>query len=246
MISKKFILLSVLLGVFIAFNASAQESSQITIPAKSKGRPDIPGTFHLEFGFNQPMNKPDSAFEIGFWGSRTMNIYYTYDMRILKSKFSFHPGIGFGLERFKFSNNYTLEYNNDTRDVSLVSATSTYPGIRKSMLVMNYIDVPLELRFSTRPEDPSRSFHISVGGRVGYLFDAFTKIKYTEDGDSKKVKDNQNFNLNRFRYGLLFKVGGGNFSLFSYYNLSTVFEKDGSPVSTDMNNFTVGISLSSF
>ena len=46
-----------------------------------------------------------------FWGSRTANIYYQYDFRILKSSFSFVPGIGFSLERYKFKDNYMVGYD---------------------------------------------------------------------------------------------------------------------------------------
>jgi hypothetical protein len=39
------------------------------------------------------MDKPNEL-KYGLWGSRTLNLYYQYDMRIGKSKFSFHPGVG--------------------------------------------------------------------------------------------------------------------------------------------------------
>jgi hypothetical protein len=114
------------------------------------------------------------------------------------------------------------------------------------MIVTNFIDVPLEFRFDTNPNDPGRSFHVAIGGRVGYLYDSFDKIKYRSDGETKKIKDKQNFNLSDFRYGASFKIGAGNFTLFSYYNFSPVFREDKGPEQTDMKNFTVGISISSF
>jgi hypothetical protein len=248
MMIRKGIVLALL---FAGFFASIDSYSQDTEPVekkKSKGRPDIPGTFVVEFGFNQPVNRPDSLFDLGFWGSRTINIYYQYDVRIGNSKFSVHPGVGFGLERYKLNNYYTLGYVTDvnTKTVEFVPAWTDYPGVKKSMIVANYIDIPLEIRFSTNPEDPGRSFRASIGGRVGYLFDSFTKIKYKNEGETKKIKDKQNFNLNDFRYGAFVKIGGGNFSVFCHYNISPVFQKDRGPQKTEMNNLTVGISLSSF
>lgn len=210
---------------------------------RSKGLPSIPGSFVLEYTFNQPYDKPDT-FDIGFWGSRTLNLYYIYDKRIGQSKFSVHPGIGFSLERYKLKNNYTLSVA--TGDTKLVPASPSYPGIRKSMLVTNYIEIPLEIRFSTRPDDPGRSFRVSIGGRVGYLFDSFTKINYKEDSEKKKVKDKQNFNLSDLRYGAFLKLGAGNVCLVSYYNFSPLFKKDKGPEGTEMANFSIGISLSSF
>jgi hypothetical protein len=125
-----------------------------------------------------------------------------------------------------------------------------YPGLRKTQLITNYIDMPLELRYSSKPEDPARSFKIAAGFRVGYMYDAFNKIKYKADGEVKQVKDKQFHNLNRFRYGMYGKVGLGNVSLFCYYNLSPLFEAGKgfytNGKADDFNTMTIGISLAAF
>jgi hypothetical protein len=177
-------------------------------------------------------------------------------MRILKSSFSFVPGIGLSLERFKFNNEYTLDQDpNDPRSIIMIPpGENPYPNIKKSQLVTNYIDIPLELRYSTNPDDPARSFKVSVGGRIGYMYDSFTKIKYKENSQLKKIKDKQEFNLNTLRYGLTARLGIGSFSLFGYYNLTPLFvEGEGvSDISTtgaeknDFSTFTIGVSLASF
>ena len=204
----------------------------------------------MEFGFNQPFNKPDK-FDLAWFGSRTFNLYYQYELPILKSKFSFVPGIGLSLERYQFKNYHTLQYNvNDS--LKMVSpADANYPGIKRSQLITNFIEVPLEFRFSTNPEDPGRSFKFALGGRVGYLYDSFTKVKYREDGETKKIKDKQNFKLSEFRFGVYSKISFGYISLFSYYNLTPLFETGKGPLdkngnAVDTNNFTFGLSLSSF
>lgn len=231
--------------MIFAYPSVAQEegSNAKATQIASKELPNIPGTFLLEFGFNIPLNNPDT-FDVGFWGTRTFNVYYQYDLRIGKSKFSIHPGIGFAFERYKLTNSYTLEATDEGTE--LVPAYEIYQGVKKSMIVTNYIDVPIEIRFSTNPNDPGRSFHASLGGRVGYLYDSFTKIKYREDGETKKIKDKQNFNLSDFRYGAFVKMGAGSLSLFCYYNFSPLFKDDRGPEQTDMNTLTVGLSLSSF
>jgi hypothetical protein len=240
----------------ISFTAIGQNTEK-----KTTARPDIPGIFTLEIGLNRGLNAPDN-FDLGLWGSRTVNLYYQYELRILKSKFSFVPGIGVSLERFKFRNGQMLDYmREDDIYSSPVQSFDTLvlyswaehltPGLKKSQLITNYVDVPLELRFTLNPDDPARSLKISVGGRVGYLYDAFNKIKYKEGGEIKQLKDKQNFNLNRFRYGAFAKIGFGSFSLFGYYNLTPLFKDnkgiyhDGK-MYNDLNTFTAGISLSSF
>jgi hypothetical protein len=247
---QKIAVLLILSG--ISFTVLAQNEA----PKKFSRRPDIPGTFVLEFGFNQDMSGPDD-FSIGFFGSRSVNIYYQYDMRILKSKFSFVPGIGLSLERFKLKYNRIIDYDPaDLESILITPAADTdFEDARKSMLVTNYIDVPLEIKYSTNPDDPARSFKISVGGRVGFMYDSFNKIKYKENGELKKIKNKEDFNLTKFRYGLTARIGVGNFSLFGYYNLTPLFEKgkglsdrfdDNTSVKNDFSTLTIGISLASF
>jgi hypothetical protein len=260
-------------SVFVALLVSLSYGAicQSTDFKKTK-RPDIPGTFALELGINRLTERP-KELGYGFWGSRTFNFYYQYDIRIGQSKFTFHPGIGMGMERFKLLNfkNYfpndtvkyfnppTLVYDNagntdfaeashyiyDADTLGQINWSSSY-STKKSMMALNYVDIPLELRFNTNPEDPARSFKIAIGGRVGYLINAHTKIKYKENGDFKKLQNSQYYNLNRLRYSASLKIYMGNFSVFGYYNLSPLWEKDKGPGKTQTTHYTVGIALSSF
>lgn len=262
---KKFASIALILAV------STHLMAQSTTPVKKAGRPDLPGTFVLELGINRLTEKPNNV-KYGLWGSRTVNLYYTYDMRIGKSKFSFHPGIGMGLERFKFLN-YLQYSSSDT--VKRLTPTLIYDNVgntrfvdaahymydadtlgqinwgtsyrtKKSMLAANYIDVPVEIRWNLKPEDPARSFKIGVGGRVGYLLNAHTKIKYKENGEFKKLTNTQFYNLNRFRYSIFMKVYVGNFAFFTYYNMNTWFKDEKGPSKTQASVYTIGISLNSF
>lgn len=245
---------SLILLLAITIPAAAQVSepgADSAYPAPKQGdQPDIPGTIMLELGINSALDAPD-RFDAGFWGSRTVNVYYTYEMRILNSKFSVVPGIGLSLERFKFKNGATLGYDaEDSLKLFLPAETAAITGERKSQLITNYLEIPLELRFTSNPSDPNRAFKIGIGGRVGYLYDSFSKMKYKADGETKQLKDKQNFNLNKFRYGVYGRFGIGNFSLFGYYNLTPLFEEDKGPyqnnVKTDFQTVTVGVSLSAF
>lgn len=262
-------------SLFVFMALSAAVLAQSAEKTKKYGRPDIPGTFLIDLGFNRLTEKPNEL-KYGFWGSRTMNVYYQYDMRIGKSKFSIHPGIGLGMERFKLlrstdititptdtitrtRTNPTLAFDGDGNTIFMEAARVIYDGdtlggpnysatyrTKKSMMVMNYLDIPVEIRFSLRPEDPGRSFKIAIGGRVGYLLGSHTKIKYREDGDLKKFKDNQNFNLSPFRYSIYTRIYLGNFNIFGYYNLNPLFEEGKGPGATKTQTFTIGVSLASF
>ena len=148
--------------------AFAQEVAE-----QKKPKPNLPGTFLIDLGVNQGIQSP-SKWEQGFWGSRTVNIYYQYPIRIGRSKFSFNPGIGVSLERWKFKNGATLidttelvSYPNGAAAVdqveqyNLLSPKRIFPeAADKSMLIANYIEMPIEFRFDTSPEDINRSFNV--------------------------------------------------------------------------------------
>lgn len=236
-------------AILVALSISAAAQTAEPTPKKFN-RPNIPGTFALELGINSALSAP-SNYDLGLWGSRTVNVYYQYDIRIMNSKFSFVPGIGLSLERFKFKNGETLGYDAPEDSLKLFTPAQTgLTGMRKSQLVTNYLDIPMELRFSTNPEDAARGFKVALGGRVGFLYDSFSKLKYKEDGESKKLKDKQNWNLNSLRYGVYGKIGFGNFYFFGYYNLTPLFEEGKGlaekNVANDFQTMTVGISLSAF
>jgi hypothetical protein len=236
-ISASFLLL------FIAFSLQAQEKKQRV------KRPDLPGAFLIEFGFNRAQGSTPANFEQGFWGSRTLNLYYQYPIRLWNTKFSYRPTFGLSLERYKLTNNYTLD--------KLVGGDGTYrllpaselgmPNADKSMVIMNYLEImPAEFRFDTKPNDPARSIHVTAGIRLGVLFETHTKVNYSVNGESVTAKDAQSHGISPVRLGYYGKVGIGSFSLFGYYNATPIFQENKGPNQTKMNTLTIGISLSGF
>jgi hypothetical protein len=247
---QKVLFLVVFLGNVMT--VAAQEK-----PEKKVARPDIPGNFMIDLGLNRGLNTPQN-FRQGLWGSRTVNLYYQYPIRFGKSKFSFNPGIGLSLERWKFTNGFTLRDTVELDAAGAVAETqieqynlvrgSSILGVsaRKSMFVTNYLEIPVEFRFDTKPEDIARSFNVAIGGRVGVLYDAFTKLKYEDDGELITLKNKRNFGLNQIRYGVYLRFGIGGFTWFVNYNLSDTFESGKGPAGTSMNSFTAGISINGF
>lgn len=234
----------------LSFAAISQVSTSTT--EKKKGRPNIPGTFAIDFGLNLPTEK--NGFNTNPFGSTTFNIYYYYDYRIGNSNFSLHPGIGFGLERYSFNNDKTLGYKagpsiDTLKMIPLTSVIPTASSFKKSQLITNYIDIPFEVRFSSNGDDPGRSFKVSLGFKFGVLYESFSKIKYREDSETKKLQDKQNFNLNPIRYGPLLRIGFGSFSAYANYTLSPLFKDGEGPdgaKGSKINNFTVGLTLAAF
>ena len=233
-------ILGVLLVVLISNVLIAQEDSK-------KGKPDIPGTLLIDLGFNF-LNSAPTSMDTKFFGSKTFNLYYQYDLPFGDSKFSFHPGIGVGIDKYSFDNDVIFSIDADS-SVTLDDFATVFPEgtLKKSKLTTTYLDIPLEFRFHTNPHDKSRSFKVGLGGRLGLLLSSQSKIKYTENGNTIKLKNKQNFDMSTIRYGATARIGIGWFNLFYYHNLSDLFKSDKGPVlGTAITNYTIGLTIAGF
>ncbi len=214
-------------------------------------RPDLPGALLIDLGVNNWSSTPDNI-SLNTFESKTVNITYYYDLPLGDSKFTFTPGIGLGLEKVSFKNNYTLVSNLDNNGNLNVASSLLTDNIDnvlefgKSKLGMNYVDIPLEFRFYSRKNQYSRGFRAAIGGKVGILYSTFSKYKWEDaNGDKHMVKNRANYGVNRIRYGVQARVGFGGISLFGYYELSDKF--DTPPAGGEnINNLSFGISLTGF
>ena len=213
---------------------------------KRNARPDIPGTFLIELGWNILQDNP-KAMEISTIGSRSLNLYYFYNIELPVGggRFELMPGFGVGLDRYKFDDDVTLTESNGSNGVVSID-TLDLDDVSKSMLVANYFDIPVELRFYANPNDKRRSFKVGVGFKAGMRFSSHTKVKYEDDGDAIKNKNKRSFGLNRFRYGVTGRIGIGGFNVFYYQSLSELFESGEGPLESTATNITVGLSFTGF
>lgn len=218
---------------------NAQEKKEKTVIS----RPDLPGHFLFDLGLNAGINPPAKAWRKGFWGSRTVNAYYYHPIKLAGEKFTLNPGIGLSMERFKFTNFYLLKDTLPDAEQYDLIPNKVYPGLKKSQLVMNYLEIPLEVRFTANPADPSRTFWATLGGRIGYNINTHTKIKFKEDGEMNYLKEKWRHGVSRVRYSVGARFGVGGFGWFAYYNVTPLFEKDKGPSKTDMSVLTAGITI---
>ena len=207
----------------------------------TQARPDIPGNLKVELGWNFLQDEP-APMEIRSFGSRSFNVYYTYEFPVGNFGLYIIPGIGLGLDRYKFDNDFTLNQDTDG-NVTFVDITETDP--KKSHLIANYIDIPLEFRYYVKSDNPKKSFFVGFGGKFGFLFGSHTKVKFDDGDETVTAKEKRSFGLNPFRYGLTGRLGYGGISLYGYWSLSELFE-DGPVGTLDTKNFTIGLSVNLF
>ena len=151
--------------------------------------PDFPGALVFDWGINY-FDKNSGIMDTKPWSSPTLNVYYMYDHRIGDSRFSVNFGAGVGNEKYTFNSNVTFV---DTLGFTKMDSIANVPffstagGVKKTQMVINYIDIPLEFRVHSRKNDHKRAFYLALGGKIGFRFAGKTKVVYSEFGNTKKT-----------------------------------------------------------
>ncbi len=177
--------------------------------------------------------------------SRGGNIYLMLDKPFKgNEQLSVAIGIGVGTSHIFFKK---MEVDiQATNNILPFRATDTGFNFKKYKLATAFLEVPLELRFSSNPETPNKSVKAAIGIKGGLLLNAHTKAKNLKNPSGGVVKEYTEKILsksyfNNSRFAATARVGYGIFSLFGAYNLTSIF-KDG--VAADMKLFQVGLMLS--
>jgi hypothetical protein len=72
-------------------------------------------------------------------------------------------------------------------------------------------------------DDDGSMLYFAFGGYGGVRIVSQTKQVYEKNGSRYKIKVNDDFNTSFLEYGLIAKIGIGDFGLFINYNLSPLF-----------------------
>lgn len=244
----------VLLVTLFLFQAVQAQEETIKIPKTPiGGRPNIPSDLVLEFGFNQLSNRSEDL-GVNFIQSRTFNIYYQYPVNLFGegSGFVLKPGIGIGTDKMAFKDDQNLFNNVDLGPESseLLDIREVYGDniiVDKSTFAANYVDIPLDIVYHFNKSNYNKGFTLSVGGKVGFLYNAHSKIKYEDSNRLKRqVKDSQNHGLEKVRYGISVKAGTPGFYAWSYFGLNQIFQEGQGPFGTPANQINFGIAVSLF
>lgn len=183
---------------------------------------------------------PDSqgaAYGLNPTGSRyfAIGMYNRTRLGGRKSPVSLQAGLEVSWYNFTFQgNNYITS---TATGVEFRDYQSDFgEGLRKSKLVVPYLNIPVTLNFRFRNSEGKRTFNFGLGGYAGYRLNSYSKAKIDRD-------PNRNFNsfyLNSWRYGLEVQGGYRGFLMFFKYDLNPLFDLSRGP---ELNAFTFGIRL---
>jgi hypothetical protein len=205
----------------------------------------IPSSDHfmIQIGGATWQNRPDSITTKGL--SRTFNMYVMLDFPFKTNPhFSVALGPGIATDHI-FLDNRRAEITGTTTNLLFRNVADTN-HFKKFKVSTAFLEVPVELRFSSNPEMNGKSVKIALGAKVGTMLSAWTKgttlqnkSGSTVNDYTEKLKSKRYFNTTRL--SLTGRIGYGHFSLFTSYALTPVFKEGVGP---KVNTLSVGLTLS--
>ncbi len=195
--------------------------------------------FLLQIGMYNWAQTPDSIATKGV--GRTFNAYFMFDFPFKTNpKISVALGPGVGTDNIYF----------DKMDINIKNRTratfnrDTIRQYKKYKMAMGYLELPIELRYSSSPENMNKGFKFAIGAKIGTLLDGKTKAKVDLDADGdggyvEKIKSKNLFYGTRL--AALARIGYGHFTIFGTYTVTSFFKEFQGP---EVKPFSVGITLS--
>ena len=236
-------LLIAFLILFCSAAAFAQLENKPVQPKKDWSKVDLSkrASDHLliQFGYMNWANTPDTINTNGF--HRQFNMYFLFDFPFKANpKISAAIGIGVGTDNIFFQKT-TIDLN---QRIGVIFKPDSVIQYKKYKIATAYAELPLELRFSSNPENMNKGFKFAVGAKVGFNFDARTKANVELDANGlggyvSKIKNRTSFNNTRI-VGTL-RVGFGNFSVYGTYGLTSVFRENKGPA---VKPWSIGLTIS--
>ena len=236
---KKMWIISIALLIFGA-NVQAQDvinETDYEYPEEVKTKMEPRDRFMFNITFDNLFHKEDNGFKT-MWHSRGIGMYYMYDIPIKKSRVSIAPGIGFS--HVSYYHNSSMVEDSSGTYFNPIEDFRDNDDVKKHKLGVNYLDIPVELRFFSKPSKKGQLFKLAVGFRASVKLTAINKETNKDNGYFKKYKTKGFKDVNIFRGGPTLRVGYGGFNIFAFYSVTDLFKNNKGP---EMTPFSIGISI---
>ncbi len=245
-------LFAVVLLCLVSTSVWCQEISDQTVAdekPKKKRKPPKKEMILINLNFDSWIGHP-STVSPKWFSSRGVDVAILYDYIIAKSRFSVAGGVGFNSHNIHMEA-FPIEYAIKSGGTYTKLGPSFFDGknINVNKLSTNFVDIPIEFRYRSKPHKNGKRIAASVGFKLGWLVQSHTKTKTDEEffyqglNFGRKAKTYDIPNLTKFRYGLTARVGYANFYLNFFYSLTPLF-KDGR--GTEAIPISIGIGVSPF
>lgn len=203
----------------------------------------------IHFGFNQLFDQ-DGAFadgnaEVNPWKSYNFSLGVAGKTRLFGENSKFYIRYGglwsWNQFRLKGPNMIMKTPDVDGNPVATFGPDPNFPNVGKSKFTVVYLDVPVMFQFDSSPRGMDNKFTLGVGGYGGVRIYTVKKMKFSDfANDNAEQHLTSDFNMNRWRYGLMAQVGFHSFKITAKYDLSKLFQ-DNQPA--DQNYQIASITL---
>ena len=228
--------------VFAQVDTTTKRSTTVTI-AKPKFATRSNDHLLIEVGYAAWSGKPDSIKTTGV--PRSFNAYFMFDFPFKTNpKISAAIGGGISTDNIYFKKT-SVGLKEQTVTIPFKNLTDT-SHFKKYKLATAWLEAPVELRFSSNPNDNGKSFKVALGAKIGTLLNAHTKGKTLQDKADKTLiaymaKENSKHYFNTTRLSLTGRIGYGHLTIFGNYSVTALFKEGTAAV---IHPFTVGLALS--
>jgi Outer membrane protein beta-barrel domain len=234
-------------AVLLVATASAQTDSTGKKKKKDWSKVSINNRandhFMVQVGYEGLASRPDSIKTTGF--SRSLNFYLMMDFPF-KSDPRFSAALGLGI------GSASLKFDKQLPTINALTNTLPFPNradtthFKKSKLVTSFLEVPVELRFISDPENSDASWKFAVGIKLGALLNVHTRGKTlvnaagaTLNNYTDKISSKTFFNGTRLAGTA--RIGYGHVSLYGQYTITGLI-KDGRGPS--LHPYSIGLTFS--
>ena len=202
------------------------------------------GYFALAFhNLNSSEHFSNNHFRL--WGSKSVEIGYIRNTRLLKNNNLLHLnyGLSWMMDKLKMKEDEHFVKNGNITEI-VPYPKETIKSKFKTMYLILPINLEFDLTDSFTYNDKTyypthQAFRVGVGTYVGALLTTKQKVKYTENGSTHKDMNRKYYNVNEWTYGVSAHIGYGNFAFYARYSLVPLFTNN--PINE--YPFSVGIRL---
>lgn len=236
---------SVVMGKKFKFDIEAFEMSP------NKSRTSWSGEFSM--GLNQMVNEnmelSAGMAEAAYWPSLATSLgLVVANTRIGGNRSPLHLkyGLYWNWHAFRLTDNNTLNkvMNADEEQVTVFgpSDIASAEQMRASSFTVVYFDVPVMLNLEIN-KNGKNNFMLAAGGYGGVRSAARTRQRFDDLADQRtRVRTSSDYNLNRFRYGLMAQLGFRDVILTYRLDLNPMFN-DNNPINYQISTLSIGVIL---
>ena len=186
------------------------------------------GYFALAFhNLNSSEHFSNNHFRL--WGSKSVEIGYIRNTRLLKNNNLLHLnyGLSWMMDKLKMKEDEHFVKNGNITEI-VPYPKETIKSKFKTMYLILPINLEFDLTDSFTYNDKTyypthQAFRVGVGTYVGALLTTKQKVKYTENGSTHKDMNRKYYNVNEWTYGVSAHIGYGNFAFYARYSLVPLF-----------------------